>query len=780
MIRTAWLALGLVCLLLLLPRLPDLLLVPEIIAVFLGLIFVFRGALPAMMFVPMAWTVLASGWTIENSLPAGFEGQDVILRGVICDFPRRDDRVSRFVFDVRSDQYRGRLYLSWYNVPVILKPGEAWQLKVRLRSIRGSSNPGAFDYERWAFARGITAGGSVRKSVTNRHLANDGVVCRLGRWRSLLADKIEQHLGNHPGAPIVMALALGARQQLSVDDWGILRRTGTVHLMAISGLHIGLVAGLCILFGRRLGRLALWLGLSCSPAFTGCGLALLAAAVYSALAGFAVPTIRALIMVAMAILAVSLRRCISGWDIFAAALFLVLLVEPTATLSGGFWLSFAGVGVLMLQGAGLSYHGPKAISAWQAGRISVFCRAQLALMIGLAPLAIGLFGQLAWLGPLANIFAIPVFAGFIVPLTLTGSLLLMVNAVPAGWLLWLAAEASAAVMSLLGWLDRVSGPVWVPPGAPDWVVLPAALAALMLLWPRPMPLRFLGPFLLFPMLFGVSGNAPEEGYRVVVMDVGQGLAVLIQTENHALLYDTGPRFGNSNAGDRIVIPVLRNMGISHLDVMVISHGDQDHRGGAEAVLEAYPDAALIATRSFGLSPKSFRRCGRGLEWRWDGIRFRFLHPDTNGHPDRWSDNDGSCVLLVEGPSGSLLLPGDIEHAAENYLLEQAVLRPVDVVIAPHHGSATSSGPSMVAQLKPRYVVFAAASGNRWGFPRADVQQRWSAVGACLLTVGDTGALIFESAPAGALELHWRNRLDARRFWTRMPDSQSDCGMGRAL
>jgi competence protein ComEC len=267
-------------------------------------------------------------------------------------------------------------------------------------------------------------------------------------------------------------------------------------------------------------------------------------------------------------------------------------------------------------------------------------------------------------------------------------------------------------------------------------------------------------------LLGGSHPVRPPGLRVVVMDVGQGLAVLVQTADHALVYDAGPAFASADAGRSVIVPTLRRFGIARLDTLLISHGDADHLGGASTLLAQFPEAELIAPERYGLNSRRYRRCVAGMEWHWEGVRFRILHP---GRGENWSDNDGSCVLLVQSGGVAILLPGDIERRAEGHLVSRARLAAVDLVIAPHHGSQSSSSPAFVGATRPRFIVFSAGYLNRWGFPHAGVAHRWTDAGACPLITGENGALVFEPDEAGRLVLQWRQRIDGHRLWTERGD-----------
>jgi len=775
MIFGACLALALVCLIQQLPWLPDSWPVPVLLVAGAALLWSAFGNRYCLFLIPALWFMVMHGRVIGDRLAPENSQQDIFVRGTVCEFPRAGPGVTRFLFQPADSETAFRLprriYLSWYEAKEQPKAGETWELKARLRRPRGLSNPGAFDFERWSYLRRIGATGYVRDSAKNRRLATRSTDCRLTGFRQRIATRIEAALPNSQVTGHLLALSVGARHRLTPEDWALLRRTGTIHLMAISGLHIGLVAVLMLFLGRQFGRLLLFAGVHCAPLFIGRWSALAGAAAYSALAGFALPTLRAFVMVAVVVALATVRRSIPGPRILATALLVALLVEPAAPLSASFWLSFYAVALLSISGLELSHVASHDLAQIRRPftRLGRFFRAQFALTVGLAPLSMMFFEQVSIIAPVGNLFVVPVFGLLIVPLTLAGTVGLMLSPGVGALILQPAAWLMEWVLGFLTWLDALPYTVWHPSTASAGRILVAIGATLTLLWPRPARGRLIALALLVPIMTGSTGSAPA-GLRVVVMDVGQGLAVLIQTAKHALVYDAGPAFRTNDAGRTVVLPVLRHFGIHQLDTVVISHGDSDHVGGLATVLAKYPDAALVTPESLlpellSIESRRHAGCAAGMQWIWDGVVFRFVHPETAEVSGTWSENDGSCVLLVEFRQTRVLLPGDIERRAEAYLEQQARLANVDLVIAPHHGSKSSSSPSFVAATRPRFVVFSAGFQNRWGFPAAEVAERWRKAGARELTTAENGALVFEAGDAGRLELRRRHRIDDRRIWT---------------
>lgn len=732
------------------------------------------GGRAALLVLVAGRTLCGAGWLLDAQLPEALGRRDLLVEGVICDFPRVDEHGVRLLMDLAPDRGQpglpGRIHLNWYAPAPEMQPGERWQLVVRLKPPQGLVNPAGFDFEQWLFRSGIGATGYVRHSVQNRRLPSRWSDCPVDRFRGSLASRLSAVLGERPGRPYVLGMTVAHRADLRQADWDLMRRAGITHLMAISGFHIAMAAIPVMLLMPWLMRL--WPSLALRPGITPL-LAFAAAALYSALAGFGVSVLRALFMAGILTLLACGRRRLDGFQVLALAALGIVWLDPRAVLAPGFWLSFAGVAWLLMVA-----HSVQARMDDQRGRLRrvglatlALLRLQLLLGIGLAPLVLAYFDEFSWLGPLGNLLAIPAFSFVIMPLALGGAALLLVHPTLAVLPLHGAATAVEWLMAALGGLVDAFGGSWQPPATGVTVLCLALLAALLLGWWRPLPLRSLAVVFLLPLLAGVqSRDLPAEGhFHVTVLDVGQGLSVVLRTAGHTLVYDAGPAYRQRDAGSDVVVPVLRAMGTDRLDVLMISHDDLDHAGGAAAILSAHPQAVLVGSPVKGHSGMQ-QACQAGDAWEWDGVRFEVLAPVPR---PALPGNDGSCVLRVSSSHGSVLLPGDIERRGELVLGFRDLLAPVDLVLAPHHGSRSSSSPAFVQALQPRYVVFSTGYMNRWNFPAAVVSERWAAVGACLLDTAKEGALEFRTG-SGGLRLRRSWRRDHGSLWTRKPASPMPC------
>jgi len=703
-----------------------------------------------------AWAGLHASWSMGAQLPVPWEGREVVVRGQVVGLPEPQARRTRFLFrvDDAAEQpapLRGRLLrLAWYDDFGATEPGprvqvgagEHWQFQIRVRAPRGLANPGGVPTERYAAAQRISATGYVRDATRARRLsAGQGV----DAWRSRMAARIAQEVPDRH-ARFVQALALGDTRGLDDVDWQVLRATGLTHLIAISGFHVGMVAGACALLAAALWWLFPTLARRVPRPQAAGAAALLGAVAYAAVAGFALPTVRTVLMIAVVVAARLSRRHVRVVDTLALAMLAVMVFDPLSLLAAGFWLSFGGV-------AWLAWCLPASLHWAKA-----FLPAQAVATIGLLPFTAVLFGQASLAGPVANLLAIPWWSLVIVPLSLLGTGMEGVHAGAGAWA-WRAASACFAPSWQL--FERVAAhpyALWWLPESPAWALWLALAGGFWLLLPRGVPGKSLALLLWLPLLWPDRERPRVGEVELVVIDVGQGLSALVRTANHTLLFDAGPAVDEGfDAGERAVVPALRALGVPRLDALVVSHGDNDHAGGVDAVRDSLPVRTVLAPP--GSPVDAHAACLTGATWTWDGVRFRFLHP---GLYFPYLGNEASCVLKVETAHGGLLLPGDIGAIVERGLVHRdaAALR-ADVVVLPHHGSAGSSDPAFVAATSPRLVLNASGAGNRFGHPRAEVVARWRRQGAEVLDTQSGGAL---RVWLGAEGLQVRERRHDRAHW----------------
>ncbi|KLJ01345.1 DNA internalization-related competence protein ComEC/Rec2 [Luteimonas sp. FCS-9] len=698
-------------------------------------------------------------------LPPDLARSDVVVAGRVVGLPTHEAQRTRFEFRVDDDAappaLRGRLLrLSWFDDHgadpdarrLALEPGDRWRFTARVRAPRGLRNPGWIDSEKHAMARRVTAVGYLRTQAPMTRLDATGGV---DRWRHRTAGRIDRVVG-HETSRFVRALAVGDTRGLDELDWEALRATGLTHLVAISGFHVGMVGGAFALLAGglwwclpRLGRLV--------PRPQAAAVAALAAAsVYAAAAGWELPTMRTVLMIAVVVVARLVRRRLQVADALAYAAIAVMLADPMAVLSAGFWLSFAGVAWLVW-----CLPDARALSP-----VRGLVAAQWVATLGLLPLTATLFGQASLAGPLANLVAIPWWSLVVVPLAVLGTGLEALHAGAGDWAWRLAAWAFAPSWRLFDRLAAAPFALWWLP-APHRLALPLALlAAFWLLLPRGVPGKGLAAVLWLPLLWP-DRDLPRAGEaELVVLDVGQGLAVLVRTARHALLYDTGPAMPDGyDAGERVVVPALHALGVRRLDAIVVSHGDADHAGGFGAVQRRFAAPVVFAPqwdRVPGASP-----CLQGSAWQADGVAFRFLHPDVHFPPFR---NPSSCVLRVETAYGAALLPGDVDAVVERLLVHRdAGALAAEVVVAAHHGSGGSSDPAFVAATGAGHALMSAGHGNRFGHPHAAALARWSHRGAATPGTAEGGALRVRLGRDGVRVTAGRERV--RRLWdaARRPD-----------
>jgi competence protein ComEC len=742
----------------------------------------------------LAWAALFAQYYLARELPAEWEGRDITLIGTIDSLPYQFEQGIRFNFAVERvlpeagvlPPVPPRLALSWYSgfggeevqSVAAVQPGERWQLRVRLRRPHGNANPGGFDYEAWLLEQDLRATGYVRPerqgADSNRRI--DPFVFSVGnlveRSRGWLRQRIMATLPQHDYAGVLVALVIGDQRAIDQSDWQIFSRTGISHLVSISGLHITMVAGLFASLVHGLWRRSFFSGLQLplllpaqkAAALAGAAIALL----YVLLAGFGVPAQRTLYMLSVVAAALWFGRITSVSHVLCIALAVVLLLDPWAVLWPGFWLSFGAVAIILYASVGRPVmHGAEAETARARWRrmLKAALRTQYVVTLGLVPLTLLLFGQFSLVSPLANAVAIPLISFLVTPLALIGSVL------PdplAGWLLELAHLLVAQLAVLLRWLSALPAAVWAAPLPPPWIFAVAMLGTLWLLAPRGWPLRWLGLACWLPLALNAPTQPPAGAMWVTAFDVGQGMALLIETERHRLLYDTGPYYSpDSNGGNRVILPYLKVRGIDALDGVIVSHNDNDHSGGALPIFEqirvGWVASSLAPASPVVQAAPAHRRCEAGQNWEWDGVRFEMLHPTAASYDSsKWKPNARGCTLKITLGRHSILLPADIEAVQEAELVERDAARlKATVLLAPHHGSGTSSSTAFLQAVQPQIALFQVGYRNRYGHPKMEVYDRYGQFGIKRLRNDELGAITLQFGST----LHFTDyRADHARYW----------------
>jgi len=728
------------------------------------------------------WAATFATIRLSDELPREWEQKSIDLVGVVASLPEVTERGERFQFDVEKILTVGakvpkHISLNFYRQidPVkeaesqkleyapsltnFFHAGERWQFTVHLKRPHTTYNPHGFDFEAWALAENIRATGSINNKSGYKKLNN--FIWRpsymVENWREKVGSYIVKALVNKPYSGVIRALVVGDDSQISQAQWNVYLRTGVNHLMSISGLHITMLAGLAFaiaaLVWRRFPSLVMHMPTRKAATVVG----LVVAVLYALLAGMSVPTQRTLYMLITFALALLIGRNLAISRALAIALIVVVLLDPWAVIAPGFWLSFSSVALI-------AYVSVSRLAAqhWLKEALNT----QWAVTLGLLPLLIVMFGQTSIVSPLANAFAIPIISLVVVPLAILGSLLHL------DFILQASHFVLTICMQGLNWLATL--PIWQQAAPPIWALVLATFSVLWLLLPRGFPLRWLGLVLLLPLFF-VDVPKPSEGeMQVTALDIGQGLAMVIKTANHTLLYDAGPRYSaQSDAGSKIVVPYLRGEGIKKLDGFMVSHNDDDHSGGAASVLAQVPVGWLASSFDLEADFSAKRmKCFAGQHWRWDKVDFDVLYPSWESYQNAsLTDNNRSCVLKVTSQFGSVLLTGDIEKETEFELLATALqanrdghvanalkntnLLKSDVLIVPHHGSKTSSTPEFIAAVGAKQIIFTVGYLNRFKHPKPLILERYA----------ETGATLYRSDYNGALEIVFaRNKPISIETW----------------
>lgn len=755
-----------------LPALPPLWLAPALASSCFLFAFFSRWQkvflLAALLCSTLSWSVWSATRAVEARLPHALEGVTLEATGWVRGMPEPGAFGLRFRFEPvaamgpqdEAVPVAGHWHLFSAGSESPWPDGRC-RLTVRLKRPHGVVNPGGFDAEAWLLSEGITASGSVR------HMACEPPVrVTVDGLRAKLRDTFLREFPENLVAGVVLSLITGDRSQVPLALWERYVATGVVHLMAISGLHITLIAvvvaaGLRVLLGFVPG-----LALRLPPHKPALVAGFLAAWAYSLMAGYSVPTERTLIMLAVVLSMQALDRHLPAFQVLLLAMIAVLLWSPLAVHATGFWLSFGAVAILLMLG-----HVPGSAGWWRQ-----VVGVQFVLTLLLLPLTLWFFERASWVSPFANLLAVPLVTFVVVPLGLLGLVGWLLGGNGLALLCWKTAIALMAVLDAL--LEQFqswpgAGMAWSLAGGTAllWLVL----AVLVIIQPAQRRLWCLLPVLALALSRPPLAPAADV-LRVTVLDVGQGLSVLLQTRHHRLLYDTGPPLGPAtDAGERHVLPSLRRLGVYRLDRLVLSHDDNDHTGGAASVLAGMTVGDVLGPKPASVSQAVFwQPCRAGLRWVWDGWLFEALYPTEDESLAASNDNNRSCVLRVSRGERAVLLPGDLEHRGEHRLLERLPEEAVraDVLVLGHHGSRNASSLPWVAAVSPAWAIASAGYRNSFRHPSEALVKRLEATGVRWRNTADSGALVMELSAVGAgAPEGWRTT--APRYWRERPREQQD-------
>jgi len=736
----------------------------------------------------------AANWQAEQvlkqDLPPALWNQVFIVTGVVRTVQVQARKI-RFDLDVQRiegypDLAIGRVKLTWYHAKSahlpILAVHDIWQMQLKLRPLGSYRNQYSLDSSRYALLHKIRHQGYVLNKAVPPVLLGKADLNLIEQLRQHILQTIKRYLGSHPQRGLVEALSVGMRDNMHYVDWQVLRQTGTSHLVAISGLHIGYIGLLAWLLAAGLYRHLApvsWVN-SVSVSFVAFSAAVLAAIFYALLSGMAIPAQRALLMLAFPTMARLFYRHIALEKILALSFILILLWDTQAVLSASFYLSFVAV-ALMFWGISAYPHKQKnSLSSHKIDKslptlfwstfiqpyqrlvlypyryIRSLLSVSVIIMLGMLPLSLYWFQGVSWVSPLANLVAIPLIAAIILPLILLALFCLPIFPQVSGFIWEICANMLGYLRDYLQFLTQLNG-FWEYGQLSDIHLLVAISLSLLLLLPRgifPRPLLLLSALLLF---YNPKTKPEFATVTVNVFDVGQGLSILLQTQNHSLLYDTGIR----KASQQVILPEFKARGIKKLDTLLISHHDRDHSGGTGLLTKKIQVKQLLSSEPLFFQqleiPK--KHCQSGQHWRWDGVDFEILHPKSNYGLS--SNNDNSCVLKVRAGKQSLLITGDISQKAEGFLLQmQYAALKSQVLIVPHHGSHHSSRPRFINTVKPDLAIVSAGFLNSYHHPSPSVIAAYRAIGSKVLDTVETGQIQFSLGKSAKIIPH----IATRHYW----------------
>lgn len=705
---------------------------------FSSLLFTFFTA----CFLGFSWALLTAHYRIYHTLPRVLEGQILIATGVVTSMPMYYPHQLRFDFLIKeltsktAIHYPLRVRLSSYryrsSTRLSIKKGDVWQFAIRLKRPRAFWSEGSFDYEAALFQQNIQATGYIINRIPAHLIKASSVYYFIDHLRESLTHNIQKTLKNYPLKGLISALSTGVRYEITDAQWQVMRKTGTNHLFAISGLHLTFIVGIIYFLTRffwcRIPNAALVFPASQVAALlTG-----LFAIVYAVLSGFALPIQRALFMLLVFLWVSLLRRNLSLGYTFHCALLIILVYAPFSILSASFWLSFTAVAFILYSALGRLK--AKGWRTWGRTQWSVGC--------GLIPISLLFFHQISWISFVANIIAIPLIGFIILPLALLGNFTMLLLPSRGAIVLVLTERLLELLWQLLSYLSTLQWAQYTTFITTPWILVSSMLGLLLLLAPQGFPARFLSVIYLLPLFFWKSDGPKNGEVWFSLLDVGQGLATVIRTQHHTLIYDTGPN-RTFDAGSVVLLPYLQKMGIQKLDMLMVSHGDNDHIGGAYSLLEQMPVAHIVSSIPKKFLPRQAEFCHKKT-WQWDKVNFEVMYPTSN---TIYLGNDSSCVLKVSSGQYSILLVGDIEAMAENYLINHMSDRLAStILVVPHHGSKTSSSITFLNKVQPSFALFSTGYRNQFKFPHSIVLKRYQRLHSILYDTAVDGTIAIKLNP----------------------------------
>ena len=705
---------------------------------------------------------------LSKRIPPQWEGQDIILQGKVLGIPDKKDDGTRFRLEIRQASlkdkpnerinFKGIVRLGWFQNIQAIHAGETWELVARMKRPSGFLNPGGFDYEKWLFTERISATGYIRESpkdkVSQHKRLSESPWWSINRLRQSIHNKIQTSVENKTSAAILSALVVAVRTQFDDEQWKLLQQTGTSHLVAISGLHIAVVAGFAFLPIMLIWGLFPRLNERVPLRVAGAVAGVIFATLYAMLAGFTLPTQRALLMVVIALLGLLLKRNYHASTILAVVAVAVLLLDPLAAMTVSFWLSFLAVALILI-----------VLKRQLEKPILQLIKLQIVLSLGMLPLTLFFFGSASLLSPIANLLAIPWVSFVVVPLSLLALVFMPISSFISNGLFSIAALAIDWMFSGFELLSKSLLANLNIAEIPSVYLLSAFAGFLFLLLPKGFPARWLGLVAILPALLFMPEKPKQGEFTFTLLDAGQGMASVLQTANHTLIYDVGTRYSDTyDIGKLVVLPFLKSKGIEQVDSMILSHKDIDHWGGAEAVLKEIKVTEIISSDSEIIDKQEVSLCVKGQSWQWDGVEFEILSPPIE-FPKK--DNDRSCVLRVSNANHSVLLTGDIERKTEKLLLKNAREKlSTEVLTVPHHGSKTSSSKDFLQAVSPKLALIPAGYRNRFGHPKDKVLKRYEKLEIPVMDTIKSGAITINFPKSkGEIEVG-SHRTQKRGFWNR--------------